>query len=71
MKIKEIISQHRRDFNAIYICEHCKNEKKSSGYDDAYFHNKVIPNMICEKCGKKAKDNYRPLAPKYSRDAVI
>ena len=65
MKVKKILSQHRRDFTAIYICEHCGFEKKSSGYDDSFFHKNVIPDMKCEKCGKKADENYRPLSTKY------
>lgn len=64
MKIKKITSQNRRDFTAIYICEHCGYEETRSGYDDNYFHNHVIPNMSCEKCNKKAKD-YIPRSPKY------
>ena len=66
MKIQKITSQHRRDFTAIYECEHCGCEKESDGYDDSYFHNNVIPDMKCENCGKKAPDEYRPLATKYS-----
>lgn len=66
MKIKRIISQYRRDFTAIYECEHCNHEEKRSGYDDSYFHTNVIPDMKCPKCGKKARDDYRPLATKYS-----
>ncbi|HNG13998.1 MAG TPA: hypothetical protein PL173_13010 [Saprospiraceae bacterium] len=65
MKIKTILSQHRRDFTAIYECEHCGNTNQGSGYDDSYFHKKVIPEMTCDKCGKKADANYRPLATKY------
>jgi hypothetical protein len=65
MKIKEIKSQTRRDFRAIYVCEHCGYECEGRGYDDDYFHSKVIPDMVCKKCGKKASDNYRPLAAKY------
>lgn len=66
MKIKEIINQHRRDFIANMICEHCDHEEiNKHGYDDSYYHNNVIPNMECGKCGKKAKDNYMPLATKY------
>ena len=65
MKIKEITSQHRRDFYAIYECEHCGHEAKGGGYDDTNFHANVIPAMVCSKCGKKAADNYRPLATKY------
>lgn len=65
MKIKEIKSQNRRDFTAIYICEHCGHEKTSYGYDDANFHQNVIPNTECEKCGEIAPNDYRPLATKY------
>ena len=65
MRIKKIISQYRRDFTAIYECEHCGHEKKASGYDDKNFHENVIPDAACEKCGKKADANYRPLATKY------
>jgi ribosomal protein L37AE/L43A len=65
MKIKEMISQHRRDFWAIYECEHCGHEEKKSGYDDRDFHELVIPKMECPKCHKKADENYRPLTTKY------
>ena len=65
MKIKEILSQTRRDFTAIYECEHCGYIKKERGYDDENFHQNIIPKMICVKCGKVAGDNYRPLATKY------
>ena len=65
MKIKKITNQHRRDFWAVYECEHCKNEQKGTGYDDANFHSNVIPKMLCGECGKKAPDNYRPLATKH------
>ena len=65
MRIKEILHQHRRDFRAIYECEHCGFIKEDSGYDDAYFHRTVIPDMECPQCGKKAGANYRPLTTKY------
>ena len=65
MKIQRIISQHRRDFRAIYECEHCGHTKNGRGYDDAYFHQNVIPQMKCEQCGKMAGDDYRPLTTKY------
>ena len=71
MKIKEIIYQHRRDFKAIYVCEHCGDEHEAWGYDDTNFHQNVIPEMKCEKCGKKADKNYSPLATKYPDSAVI
>ena len=71
MKIKEKLSQHRRDFRAIYICEHCNHEHKGSGYDDFYFHNTVIPDMECKKCGKKSPENYIPQTTKYPEHLTI
>jgi transcription elongation factor Elf1 len=71
MKIKEITSQSRRDFWATYECEHCGHTEKGSGYDDANFHNNVIPTIACTACGKTAAENYRPLAPKYAAHVVI
>ena len=65
MKIKHIISQHRRDFTAIYECEHCGYEFKDRGYDDANFHQNVIPTFKCPKCEKTADKTYRALTPKY------
>ena len=71
MRIKEIISQHRRDFQAIYECDHCGHNFKSYGYDDANFHQNVIPTMKCEKCEKVAGENYRPLTTKYPEGFTI
>ena len=72
MRIKKKLTQNRRDFTAILICEHCNHkEKLSSGYDDAYYHNFVIPKMKCSKCGKTASNNYVPQQTKYSEDTVI
>ena len=71
MKIESIISQHRRDFRAVYVCEHCGQTKEGSGYDDTYFHTKVIPAMKCPECGKVAPTEYRPLATKYSDGQVV
>lgn len=71
MRIKKITSQHRRDFYAIYVCEHCNKESKGSGYDDRYFHAEVIPAMKCKSCGLAAGDSYKPLATKYPDNAVI
>jgi hypothetical protein len=34
MKIKQIICQNRRDFQAIYECQGCGYEYKDCGYDD-------------------------------------
>jgi transcription elongation factor Elf1 len=71
MKIKKITSQHRRDFQAVYECEHCGHEHSAYGYDDANFHNNVIPTMKCDKCGKTATDDYQPLATKYSEWTTV
>lgn len=71
MKIKKIISQHRRDFRAIYECEHCEETHEGSGYDDAFYHQNVIPKMKCKKCGKTAGDDYRALAPKHGEHETI
>lgn len=66
MKIKKILSQYRRDFTAILECEHCGHEEKlTSGYDDANYHNNVIPTFECGKCGKRAPEDCRPLTTKY------
>lgn len=65
LHIKTILTQHRRDFTAIYECEHCGFTMKSDGYDDTNFHVNVIPNMKCTACGKIADENYRPLKTKY------
>ncbi len=71
MKIETIIFQSRRDFTAIYKCEHCGYTLKGSGYDDTNFHQNVIPNMLCPKCGKTSPKNYRPLTTKYPDGEVI
>ena len=71
MQIDKILNQHRRDFRALYICEHCGYTKESSGYDDANFHQNVVPEMVCTDCGKTAAKEYRPLATKYAEGCVI
>lgn len=72
MKIKEIINQHRRDFRAIYECQHCHATTEGYGYDDDYFHGKVIPAMKCKECLKTSEDAiYVPLTPKYPAGFVV
>ena len=57
MKIVKMRNQNRRDFYADYECEGCGNiELNVSGYDDNNFHDNVIPNMKCKKCGKSRND---------------
>lgn len=71
MKIKVIVSQYRRDFRAVYECEHCGDTQEGYGYDDENFHQNVIPKMECKKCGKIAPDTYRPLAAKYPKSMIV
>lgn len=72
MKIKKKTSQHRRDFWAIFKCEHCGHETdEQSGYDDSFFHNHVIPKKECPECGKTAGDEYEPQATKYPDGMVV
>jgi transcription elongation factor Elf1 len=71
MKIKKIVSQSRRDFTAIFECEHCGHTEKGYGYDDANYHNNVIPKMTCSVCGKGASDDYMPLTTKYPEGYVV
>lgn len=72
MKIKEITSRLRRDFWAIYICEHCGYETGTeSGYDDANFHQNVIPDMACESCGKKGLKDTPKVAPRYPENLAV
>lgn len=61
MTIKEIISQNRNDFTAIMVCEHCEVESKNSnGYNDHYYHTRVIPGMHCKSCGKNRAGKLDP-----------
>lgn len=71
MKIKKIKSQIRRDFSAIYECEHCGATHEGCGYDDENFHNNVVPSMKCKKCGKNGNEDYRPLATRYAANQVV
>ncbi len=71
MKIQKITRQNRRDFTAVYECEHCGATEMGYGYDDDHFHRNVIPGMKCESCGKKAPSDYRPLATKYPEGQVV
>lgn len=71
MHIKEMKSQHRRDFIAEFECEHCGFTKTRGGYDDANFHNKVIPQMKCDQCCRTASDAYAPRATKYAEHEIV
>jgi C4-type Zn-finger protein len=53
MTIKGITWEHGSDFHAILECEHCGNTQKLvTGYNDTFYRDKVIPAMVCNKCGK-------------------
>jgi len=55
MKIIKEYDHHRRDFWADMECETCGHvEKNISCYDDSNFHQNVIPNIPCKKCGCKS-----------------
>ena len=77
MILIEKMDQIRRDFQGKYECQNCRHimiDKSLSSYDDDYFHNQVIPNKKCEKCGKSTNDlglkNER-MATKYAPHEVI
>jgi ribosomal protein L37AE/L43A len=71
MKIKQITSQNRRDFSAVYECEHCGATETGYGYDDDNFHRNVIPGMKCKACGKTAAEDYRPMGTRYAAHEVV
>jgi len=53
MRIKEYRSIGGRDFHATMECEHCGGTQEiKTGYNDAYYHQHVIPAMTCEACGR-------------------
>ena len=71
MHIAKYTWRSRRDFKAVYRCEHCDATVEKSGYDDAYFHVVVIPDMECDSCGKVASDDYTPHQTQYTEGEVI
>lgn len=72
MKILKTTWQHRRDFTAVYECEHCGHTHSGSGYDDSNFHKNVIPDMKCPSCGKSGdKASYQELATKYPDSQTV
>lgn len=64
MIIEKFIFRNRRDFKAIYKCEFCGATIVEQGYDDAHFHENVIPAMKCKKCGKASgHQTSQPIIP--------
>lgn len=64
MRLKTKLGQHRRDFRAVYECDHCGTTVEGRGYDDVNFHQNVIPAMVCPVCKKTAD----PATPKTAPD---
>ena len=61
MKIKEILWQHRNDFTAVIECEHCGScQSLNNGYNDNFYHTKVLPSIPCKKCTKATLED-RPI----------
>jgi DNA-directed RNA polymerase subunit RPC12/RpoP len=73
MFILKIISRNRRDFYAVYKCEHCGHETgEQPGYDDANYHDNVIPEMECDDCGKSSGGvPFDPQAPRYEEGLQV
>lgn len=77
MKITKTYNWSRRDFCYDAKCEHCGDETKNhSGYDDSYYHSKVVPEMKCKKCGEStnSKDTGEPktvTVPRYDDNVVM
>ncbi len=65
MRILKMISRNRRDFRAIFVCDDCGHQVEKAGYDDTFFHTKVIPSWLCPECNKKAGDDYVAQEPRY------
>ena len=58
MKIVKITSTYANDFSADMVCEHCgRTAHLTSGYHDAFYHERVIPAMRCKGCGKDRSGN--------------
>jgi hypothetical protein len=58
MKIKHITSTYNNDFSADMECEHCGAVSHlTSGYNDGFYHQRVIPAMRCKACGKDRAGN--------------
>lgn len=53
MRITKTYAWSRRDFSATLKCEACHHEQEQRNcYDDAHYHNKVIPDIACDECGQ-------------------
>jgi len=57
MFVSSVTDTINNDFYCIYECEHCHHKQKGYGYNDSYFHDKVIPSKTCPECGKNREGN--------------
>lgn len=65
MVIIKILSQIRRDFTALMECESCGHQQVDPcGYDDANYHNNVVPEIKCHYCGESTKSADLPINPR-------
>jgi hypothetical protein len=75
MKIKKVITQNRRDFTALMVCEFCNKESiNTEGYDDRYYHDNVIPDMKCGSCLKSTASEGGEIThkdTKYSENQIV
>ena len=57
MKIEKITNQLGNDLYGVLVCESCgSTQKLIGGYDDANYHNNVMPTIKCKTCGKSRVD---------------
>lgn len=53
MKIQKNLTTFGSDFTALMVCESCGTTAKlMSGYNDAFYHNHVIPCINCPTCDR-------------------
>jgi len=64
MIIKDVIWRHRNDFHFIAYCKYCGHEhRRSDGYADEYFCERVVPGQSCPKCGRNEAGIFGGIAP--------
>lgn len=67
MKIEKFTHRNRRDFKALFACDNkgCDHKEESWGYDDMNFHQNVVPQMKCKKCGRTSPKKEAQQQPRY------
>ena len=60
MKIISLDQGNGRDLYGMMKCEHCNTSARlSGGYNDAFWHEKVLPAFHCKECGKNRAGELR------------